>query len=58
MAIVKYRFSDTEIKKLMKENFMILYDTREQVNEHVLLGLDDLKFKYKKQRLMKVIILQ
>lgn len=51
MAIVKYRFSDTEIKKLMKENFMILYDTREQVNEHVLLGLDDLKFKYKKQKI-------
>ncbi|WP_294377777.1 ERCC4 domain-containing protein [uncultured Clostridium sp.] len=48
---MKYRFSDTEIKKLMKENFMILYDTREQVNEHVLCGFDDLKFKYKKQKI-------
>lgn len=25
-----YKFTDTEIKKLLKENFMILYDTREQ----------------------------
>ena len=51
MTGIKYRFSDTEIKKLMKENFMILYDTREQVNEHVLCGFDDLKFKYKKQKI-------
>ena len=51
MAGIKYRFSDTEIKKLLKENFMILYDTREQVNEHVLCGFDDLKFKYKKQKI-------
>ena len=48
---MNFKFTDTEIKKLMKENFMIVYDTREQVNEHVLSGFDDLKFKYKKQKI-------
>lgn len=31
----KLRFTDTEINKLLKENFKILFDTREQVNDHV-----------------------
>ena len=48
---MRLRFTDTEIKKLLKENFMILYDTREQVNEHILSGFDDLHFKYKKQKI-------
>ena len=48
---MKYRFTDTEIKKLMKENFMILYDTREQVNknQHILDYFDKKKINYKRQ---------
>lgn len=51
MEGIKYKFTDTEIKKLMKNNFMILYDTREQVNEHILSSFNDLKVKYKKQKI-------
>lgn len=43
--------SDTEINKLLKENFMILYDTREQVNEHILSYFDKKKIPYKKQKI-------
>lgn len=46
-----YRLSDTEINKLLKENFMILYDTREQVNDHVLSYFDKKKIPYKKQKI-------
>lgn len=46
---MKYRFTDVEIKKLLKENFAILYDTREQVNQHVLNYFEKVKVKYKKQ---------
>lgn len=46
-----YKFTDTEIKKLLKENFMILYDTREQVNQHVLDYFDKNKIQYKKQKI-------
>jgi hypothetical protein len=45
------RLTDTEIKKLLKENFMIMYDTREQVNQHVLDYFDKAKVKYKKQKI-------
>lgn len=48
---VQYKFSDTEVKKLLKENFMILYDTREQQNQHILDYLDKKKVPYKKQKL-------
>ena len=46
-----YRFTDTEIKKLLKENFMIIYDTREQVNknQHILDYFDKKKINYKRQ---------
>lgn len=43
-----YRFTDTEIKKLLKENFAILYDTREQVNSHILTYFKDNKIPYKR----------
>lgn len=46
---MNYRFTDTEIKKLLKENFVILVDTREQSNQHVLDGFDDKKINYKSQ---------
>ena len=48
---VQYRFSDTEIKKLLKENFTILYDTREQKNQHILDFLDKNKIRYKKKKI-------
>lgn len=48
---VQYRFTDTEVQKLLKENFMILYDTREQQNQHILDYLDKKKVVYKKQKL-------
>lgn len=48
---IKYRFTDTEISKLLKENFMILYDTREQENQHILDYFDKSKVKYKKEKI-------
>lgn len=51
MQGIKLRFSDAEIKKLLKENFKILFDTREQVNEHVLSYFDDKKIQYKRQKI-------
>jgi hypothetical protein len=46
-----YKFSETEINKLLKENFMILYDTREQRNQHVLEYFDGKKIPYKKKKI-------
>lgn len=46
----RYRFTDTEIKKLLKENLVIIYDTREQRNEHILKVFDDKGIKYKRQK--------
>lgn len=46
-----YKFSETEIKKLLKENFMILYDTREQINGHILDYFDKKKVSYKKKKI-------
>lgn len=48
---MQYKFTDTEINKLLKENFMILYDTREQVNQHILDYFDKKKVPYKKQKI-------
>lgn len=47
-----YKFTDTEIKKLMKENLLILYDTREHKNknDHILEYFDKNKISYKKQK--------
>ncbi|WP_035293803.1 ERCC4 domain-containing protein [Clostridium sp. KNHs214] len=46
-----YKFTDTEIRKLMKENFMIIYDTREQQNKHVLEYFDSKKVPYKRRKI-------
>lgn len=51
MEGVKLRFTDTEINKLLKENFKILYDTREQVNDHILTYFDSKKVPYKRQKI-------
>lgn len=48
---IQYKFSDGEIKKLLKENFVILYDTREQQNQHILDFFDKKKVKYKKKKI-------
>ena len=49
--MLHYKFTETEIKKLLKENFMIIYDTREQVNNHILEYFDIKKINYKKQKI-------
>lgn len=46
-----YKFTDTEINKLLKENFTIIYDTREQKNQHVLDYFDKKKIPYKKKKI-------
>lgn len=51
MEGIKLRFTDTEIKKLLKENFKILFDTREQVNDHILAYFDSKKVPYKRQKI-------
>ncbi|NFG27685.1 molybdopterin-guanine dinucleotide biosynthesis protein A [Clostridium botulinum] len=51
MEGIKYKFTDTEIKKLMKENLKILFDTREQVNDHILAYFDSKKIPYKRQKI-------
>lgn len=48
---IHYKFTETEIKKLLKENFCILYDTREQVNSHVLDYFDKKNVQYKKKKI-------
>ena len=48
-----FKLSDTEIKKLLKENFVICYDTREHEskNDHILEYFDKNKISYKKQKI-------
>lgn len=48
---VYYKLTDVEINKLLKENFMILYDTREQVNQHILDYFDKKKIQHKKKKI-------
>lgn len=48
---MNFKFTETEIKKLLKENLVILYDTREQVNNHILEYFDTKKINYKKQKI-------
>jgi ERCC4-type nuclease len=42
----RYNYSDTELKKLLK-SAVVLTDTREQENEHILTVLDKLKVQHK-----------
>lgn len=46
-----YKFSESEIKKLLKENFEIIFDTREQQNSHILAYLDSKKIPYKRKKI-------
>lgn len=46
---VRYKFSDDEVKTLLKENLVILCDTREQVNQHILDFFDKNKINYKRR---------
>lgn len=46
-----YKFTDVEIKKLLKENFMVLYDTREQKNQHILDYFNNKNIQFKKQKI-------
>jgi hypothetical protein len=48
---IHYKLTDAEIKKLLRENFVIIYDTREQVNDHVLDYFNKNKIPYKKQKI-------
>ena len=48
--IDKYYYTDTEIKKLVK-NMVILVDTKEKVNDHILNYFDKKDIKYKKKSL-------
>ena len=47
----RYRFTDTEIKKLLKENLVILYDTREQKNDHILNVFNKKGIKCKREKI-------
>lgn len=51
MITIRYNFTETEINRLLKENFKILYDTREQVNDHILAYFDKQKLPYKRQKI-------
>lgn len=46
-----FKFTETEIKKLLKENFVIIYDTRERENVHILDYFGLKKINYKKQKI-------
>lgn len=46
-----YKYTDAEIKKLLKENVVIIADTREQVNQHVLDYFNKIKVSYKEKKL-------
>lgn len=49
--MIHFKLTETEIKKLLKENLMIIYDSRERQNLHVLDYFDKAKIKYKKQKI-------
>ena len=50
MLNIKYRFTDTEIKKLLA-TLVIIFDTREQKNQHILDYFDKKKIKTKRQKI-------
>jgi ERCC4-type nuclease len=45
-----YKYTDTEIKKLLKEKFVIVVDTREQQNQHILDFFNKHKIKYEVEK--------
>ena len=48
---IQYKFTDTEIKKLLKENVVIIVDTREQENKHITDFFDKKEIKYISKKL-------
>lgn len=48
---IYYKFTETEIKKLLKDNLVVLVDTREQQNSHVLEYFVSKKIIYKTQKI-------
>lgn len=48
---VKYRFTKTEIEKLLENNLVIIVDTREQENKHILDYFDKKKIHYEVKKL-------
>lgn len=50
---VNLKLTETEIKLLLKENFVILHDTREQTNQHILEYFDRKKFKHKERAVLE-----
>lgn len=46
----KYRYTETELKKILK-SIVILVDTKEKVNEHIIKWLDDNKIAHEKKSL-------
>lgn len=51
MSNIKYHFTDTEIKKLVDKHLTIIYDTREQVNSHVLEYFKSKGIPFKRQKI-------
>lgn len=43
---LQYKFTDTELKKILAENMVIIVDTREQQNRHILDYFDKENIKY------------
>lgn len=48
---VQYKFTETELKKLLKENLVIIVDTREQENEHILDYFNSKKIRYEVKKI-------
>ena len=48
---IHYRFTDKELNVLMKENLMVIFDTRERENKHILDYFDKMKIPYKRQKI-------
>lgn len=46
-----YKFTKTDIDYLIENNFMVICDTREQQNQHILDYFDRKKIPYKKQKI-------
>lgn len=47
---LRYNYTNDEIKKLLKDNIVILMDTREQKNQHIIKYFDDKKIKYENRK--------
>lgn len=48
---LKYKFTDEETKRLLNDNLVILTDTREQKNKHILDYFDSKGIKYENRKL-------